>query len=147
MCTLLSRTPAAGAQPLHWTDPENKAAFPRADLANNRVRSEPELLTHLFQQPVLPLSWPGMRGELGCWWEEGWVLMLTKGSPPRPCSDLPAQTAAWWAVVTPFLHEETEGDGMHQLAQSHPHWGRMGLDQKVWLWSLNLSGVFYTDPL
>lgn len=27
---------------------ENKAASPRAELANSRVRSEPELLTHLF---------------------------------------------------------------------------------------------------
>lgn len=71
------------------------------------------------------------------------MLMLTKGLPARPCSDRPAQTAAWWAVVTPFLHEETEGDGMRQLAQSHPRWGRMGLDQK----SLALKSEFVRSLL
>lgn len=44
------------AQPPSWTDTENKTTCLRPELANSRARSEPELLTQLFQQAVLPLE-------------------------------------------------------------------------------------------
>lgn len=87
---------------------ENKAASPRAELANSRVRSEPELLTHLFHHLAA--------FELA---RDAWgVGMLVGGrlgadpdqrlAPSGPALTALLKTAAWWAVVTPFLHGESE---------------------------------------